>query len=530
MKKLFLNIYFYISFLIFITFSGCLDIPSELILPEWDVDLNVPLVNKSYELEEIIKSDEQEYISLNPSDDSLYYIQSQTERLSSDIKEFVKINTQASIQNEIIKVEDADKTVYLPFPEQALLEEAEFTEGYLIFVARNTSNDNIGLQITIPGITNPSGQVLSPVFNLSPYQTDSIRYNLSGYRYKEPANQLFLFKGQIWIKARTTTATNPADSVLFSAYSSNMNLKYAKGYIPKRSLGVQKDTFEIKVGSAKDFEGKVHLKEAKLNLKAKYFSPQSNPFEIAMDSIQLIAKKKDGSQKLLLVNNSPLFKINFYGGTFDTVFTEANTNITEFISFLPDEVIIQGVFVINPRDDKNTHIVTNQDSIIFETDFSSRSIFAISKSTIKDTFKIELTTEERDRIKDALDAKVTVELQNAIPMTAWVKADLYDSLYNFLFTVTKNSNNTDSVNVSGAFVGADGHVSSSNFSTTKIELSSSQIQLLSRAHHAIYSVTVETSNQNNQQPPPIIYLKGSDWMKVRAYGGVKYHLKPEDEK
>jgi len=509
--------------------SGCFDIPDEFILPQWDVDLNIPIVKKTFTLEEIIKSDEQKYIKLNPADDSLYYIQSETDTIETDIKEFVKISTLAKVENQVVKVEEQNKTMYLEFPDGARLDEAEFTAGILAFKVYNPTNSTISFEITIPGITRSSGQTFSVKQNIAPLQTFIDTTRLGGYKYKEPANQMFLFKGQIWIQAKAVT-TNPKDSVIVDAYSSDMDLKYATGYIPKRSLGIKTVTDTVNIGDAKDFEGKVRLKEARISLRAKYISPVSNPFEIAMKGIKIIAKKFNGTQKQLLINGQPTFDIEFMGGTFDTVFTEQNSNITEFFSFLPEEVVFEGEIIINPRDDKTQRTVTNEDLVIFENDFSTRSIFGILRSSISDSAKIDITADDRKSILDANSAFLNVEIKNGIPMTAWLKADLYDSTNQYLFTVTKNSNGTDSISVTGASTDANGKVSAAAITTVKMDLTREQIEKLSKADYVRYSVLVETSNPNSLSPPPYIVLRGSDWIEIQLTGGVNYRVKPEEEK
>jgi len=509
--------------------SGCLDIPEEFILPEWDVDLTIPMIKKSFKLEEIIKSEDQKYIKLNPADDSLYYIQSEKDTLGSDIKEFVKITTAASVVNQVVKVEYQNKTIYLEFPEGAKLDEAEFTKGTLAFAVKNMSVDNIDFQVSIPGITNPSGQQFSLKRTIGAFGTDSIIYDLAGYKYKEPSNQLFLFKGQIWIQAKAITQ-NPTDSVIVSAYSSDMNLKYAKGYIPRKSLGSKRTSFEIDLSDAKDFEGKVRLKEARINLLAKYVSPDLNPFEILIKDLQITAWKKSGVEKQLLINGQPNFNIDFSGGAFDTVFTEQNSNITEFMSFLPDSVIIEGEFIINPNDSKTSRTVTDEDSVIFETDFSTRSIFGIVRASLTDTTDIEIDKDDRDRIVDANSAFLKVEMKNGIAMSSWLKADLYDSSYNYLFTVTKNTNGTDSISIAGASIGPDGRVTAPTITTTEIELTGEEISKLARAYYVIYRVLVETTNPNGVSPPPFVMIRGSDMIEVRVHGGVNYRMKPEENK
>ena len=70
--------------------TGCFDLPNDVIMPQWDVDLNVPLLKKAYTLEDIIKSDKEPNISIDPID-SLYVIQSDNYLSTSGISEFLQV-------------------------------------------------------------------------------------------------------------------------------------------------------------------------------------------------------------------------------------------------------------------------------------------------------------------------------------------------------------------------------------------------------------------------------------------------------
>ncbi|MBZ0199212.1 MAG: hypothetical protein K8H86_05040, partial [Ignavibacteriaceae bacterium] len=137
------TIYYFVGILLLaVSFQqiGCLDLPSDIILPQWDVELNIPLIKKTYSLEEIIKSDRQNYINLDPQNDSIYYIQSEAYRISSGISQFITVTNQRASQNNVVNASTTDSTqIYLAFPEGAQLNEATFTQGYLAFSAKNQS-------------------------------------------------------------------------------------------------------------------------------------------------------------------------------------------------------------------------------------------------------------------------------------------------------------------------------------------------------------------------------------------------------
>jgi hypothetical protein len=51
---------------------GCVELPEEIIPPQWDVDLNLPIVNRSYSMSDIIDENRNIYSGVN---DSIYIIE-----------------------------------------------------------------------------------------------------------------------------------------------------------------------------------------------------------------------------------------------------------------------------------------------------------------------------------------------------------------------------------------------------------------------------------------------------------------------
>lgn len=64
--------------------------------------------------------------------------------------------------------------------------------------------------------------------------------------------------------------------------------------------------------------------------------------------------------------------------------------------------------------------------------------------------------DDRELIKDGSAADFVLELENAIPLGVWFKMDMMDEQNNFLFTLTKNNNGTDSIYFEPAEVDENG--------------------------------------------------------------------------
>src|ERR1035438_2333321 len=102
MQKLLLYIIGSISFLA-VLIQGCVSLPSDVIMPQWDTDLNLPITTKSYNLNDIIKS--QNYISIN-SQDSTYLISSDSLGQNIAISQFLQVNTESSTPSIPVRSEE----------------------------------------------------------------------------------------------------------------------------------------------------------------------------------------------------------------------------------------------------------------------------------------------------------------------------------------------------------------------------------------------------------------------------------------
>ena len=140
-----------------------------------------------------------------------------------------------------------------------------------------------------------------------------------------------------------------------------------------------------------------------------------------------------------------------------------------------------------------------------------------------------MSQDDRERIRDGVGADLNIYLENAIPIDAFVKATLTDENYSPLFTLTKNQNGVDSLQFLGSQVNnGTGKIVSPTVTLNTIKLDSAKIVQLSNARYVIISTTVNTKNATNENPnPPTVQFKSSDWLNIRCYGKVKYHVNQE---
>ena len=499
--------------------SGCLNLPTNPIMPQWNVDLNIPIVNRSYNLNDIVKK--QNYISVKDPNtaDNIFLIQSDNYSQSVGVSQFIKATGTETVHSTVTNSSGA-ATLYVQFPDNAVITNAVFSSGIFSYKFSNISNQNVIITLTIPGITK-SGAVFSEQVHLAPLAVDTNYFDFSGAAYNLPANQPSIFKNSLQVVI-TINAALPA-AVDMDLYTQDFFFSSATGLLQSKSLGTKSDAFGLNIKTAQDYRDKVTLKDANLSLDASYYSPANNPFPIEVQNLSIMGKRNDGSQFALTIPDSAKTFI-FTNGVKHFNFDASNSNITKFISFLPDSVIVTAEYIMNPNNTTGT--VTSQDSVKFAANFSTTSFMAISNASITDTSGIQnISDKDRTKIKAAQSAYLSVNIQNGIPLQASVIVNIADSAYKTLFTLKNNTDNTNTFSISPASVDANGNVLSQTSTSFTVQLDSTQTDELSHGYYAIYTISVETPNN----PTPVA-LRPSDLVKIQIYGGVKFQVNEDNLK
>lgn len=508
---------------VLINFVSCFELPDEIIAPQWQVDLNVPLINKVYKLSDILNDDP--HITIDTSGgNSIYILQSDTFKLSSGLAEFIEITTETSSQNNLMPASKEDSVIlYIEFPEGAALDSAVFDEGYLSISVFNPSMHHADLMLRIPGIITPSGVELVLNFGVDSFRTDSIRYNLQNHIYRFPSNQPLDKKNNLLIIGKTTSVI-PEETILISSYYiSNFYFKSVSGLLPSKALSTREESFSFQMDETEEYRNRATLREARLRLEATYYSPAANPVGVEIRRLNIIGMHKNGEEFYLQdASGSIHHTLKFNDTSTEKIYDEQNSNINDFINFFPDTIVLRAEYFMNP--DHLVGTATNEDSIKFETDFLTRSFLSLKSTNIQDITSFDIDKDNRDLIKDGSHADFVLELENAMPLGVWFKMDMMDEHNNFLFTLTKNNNGTDSIYFEPAEIDANGEVLTSTVNQPiRIILDSAQIKMLSRTHSANYSVTISTKNANDPDPPTVS-IRPSAWLKVRAFSSIKYNV------
>lgn len=505
---------------------GCFELPDQLILPEWDTDLNIPIANKRFTIDELIKKQGFIVTDRLTIEDSIYVMETEAYKLDSDISDFIQLIGFEPLNDIPIYTDLQTITIYLQFPAGAEIDSAGFLSGAFNFNIENPTNEEVILNLVIPGITGPANNPLLVEIITPPQGSASLNKDLQGHKYTIPENQPSEFRNSLMINASASNPSGSGEMVFLDFSTTDFMFSYVSGIMPATSLGTRDKTFGFATELA-DYRDKTILREATMVLDASLITRLIDPYPVNINNLNIIGLRNDGLQIMLKdsTGNTNMF-VQIENRTLQKIFNQLNSNITEFVSFLPDTILLRAEYIMNPDNQRGS--ATIEDSVSFKTTFTTKSFVALKKSTVVDSSDIELTQEQRDAISDGNSAAVVIELENAIPVSGWVKIDMVDADNNLLFTISRNSNGTDTLFFEGAPVNAEGEVIRS-FTNLPINvaLDSSQIEMLTRVKYAVYSASLQTSDAF-QDPPTIVALRPGAWLKIRTYGTIKYRIKPED--
>jgi len=503
-----------------IILAGCMDVPKDFIAPQWDTDLNIPLINKTYTLNDIIKP--QDHITVDTSGEDIYLLQSDKYYLNNNISEFVKIDEQ-SLSSLPTLTSDSDTSInYIPFPGGTEIENAEFDQGIIDFKVSNPTSADVVFSIILPGLKDINGNPVTFYRNVSPGETYSLAKDIRNCTYQIPPDQPLSLKNSL--RLVVSAQSSQLGNVVYSDVTmSGISFQYLKGRILSKSLGNQTSSYFFNVDEVEQYRDKTFLRDAKLNLNAYYVSMYNTPVDLEIKNLNIIAKRNDGSVFYLRDSvGNPNFNIRIVNGESQRVFTENNSNINDFVTYFPDSVILNSEYIVNPENNNGTY--SSLDSIKIETDFSTRSYLSIKKTTINEQSSLEISQSDRDEIENSQGADINFVIDNGIPLTAWLKIDVMDKDNNFLFTLTNNPEEGDSISFLGADVDQNGEVTTSYINPPKaINLDESEIKLLSKAYFINYSVSFRTKDAY-LNPPQIVAVRPSDWINLKAYGTIKYRV------
>lgn len=535
-----------------VTFAGgCFNLPTESVMPVWDVDLNIPVIDKTMKLSELLKPSENIAVS---GEDGLYLL------MINNIEKSVKIQGNLTIpfhwapDDTLAIAGPGSQTIkghliYNPDPDYHI-DTASFTAGAFNLKLKNSSPGRVHYKFTLPGFRSKSSgavltaegdieagmaaQVTLPLVNCLYAELPIVNGSTDLNSYQYQGSEGFLFVAEV-------RSESPFVFVKFKTEvnSDEIGLDHIAGRLKKTVIPHSDQSFETSLGNdVENFADNIDLKEVSLKLNLKTLGSMRN-IKIS-DRLAVTGYRKSSNGTLyspvqLKFNSLPYHDATIIAGRDNLIeFNTSNSNLAQFLLNFPAVVTVGSDVVLesNSSEPDETQSISNRDEITASMDISSPMKLSIKNAEFTDTLRIELTQDQRDDIRNGNEAALGVEIENHIALGAIARATFTDRNYRPLFSVKSRINGADAdyINIQPAFVDNDGNVAAPSVSNAMIVLTKDNIQAFDQAEYVIVKIALRSSGYNGGSDySQYVNVSAKDFMRYKIFGRLNYHVDTEGE-
>jgi hypothetical protein len=438
------------------------------------------------------------------------------------IEDFIEGKLDQSGTGVKLTVADGSGSAYILYQNGMALDSAYFLRGMLKLSVKNTSTETIDLALVLPAFVK-NGNPLTINGQLAANQEKNFETPLEGYKYNyKPQDTTSNF---LRINGTLSGSSVPVNIDISYAIENTM-FSYIAGILPTSTLNPLESTTGLPItDDVKDFRDKLKLYDAELKLKGDYFdkllpTDPNKPFKVRIDQLNIVGyRNKKTEQFSLKLNGRPdnnLGPLNMINGHLEEPFTSSNSNLSEFLSFLPDSIVVIAKPTLNP--DKERGAGTNRDSLQFGFELILKSVLSITDLIVTDTLELSMDKDARDNIKNFRAATIYLKIDNKIAFGGKIVMDYVDSNFVKLFSL-------DTINFEPANVDANGFPIMKHSEPT-IELDSMQVQQLAISENIIMTVVINTTDSHSGQK---VVFTSKDWLSIISFCKVKYHLNLDED-
>ncbi len=505
--------------------AGCMDFPNDITMPSWDTEFNLPLMNRTYELRELIKTDK--YISIDDKNGFIYVAHDENFGGKQGTENFIEGRIDQSGSDITIPVTNGQGTIGVPYKDGLVIDSAIFVRGTLTLTVKNTASTEATVKMELPAFIDAGGNKLSLQKTIAGNGTETVSQDLNGYFYDSRKQKFGADSLQI---DGTVLGSNFNGNLTINYSITKSMFSYFAGIVPPTTV----DPIESSVGlpvtdDVADLRDKMKLWEIQLKLVGKYIdkiaSIKSNdpnkPFDIEIETLNIKGVRNNKTEQFFLKLNGrsdnnlgPLTMRNKY---LEEIYTADNSNLSDFLAFIPDSIIVMAIPKVNP--DKRRGAATNRDTIQFGFDLTIKSIVTVKDLSLKDTVELEMDDDARDMLDNFKAATIYFKIDNKVAFGGKIVMHYVDANYNELFTL-------DTLTFEPAIVNADG-IPSVKHSEPIVELDSAQIQNFIKSYNIIAEVLINTTDSHIDQKA---VFSSKDWLKIISFCKVKYNVDLSDDK
>jgi hypothetical protein len=455
-----------------VIFSSCVDLPDDYLIPSWDFELNIPLKSDVYLVEDILTIDSN--ITIDSSAGVRAYLvtgDKYEEKFST--KEFIE--GQLDFDNGELytfPLATTDSSLIIDFRDGVEIDSANISAGTIIINMDNASDKLVTVTITIPDLVDYFDKVFEKVITIDPNEQNKQSFlSIENHIFTSPNSPIPT--GELKIDINLASESSQ-DEVSFDLRIAGSDFKYIKAKIPSRDIDPVNESVELPMtDDAREARDILSFKNATMTLSA-LLSPEDNredSFDARLYNISIIGIRNGLGQTIKVIDKTSGNQLTVKNGKLNKVYDNVNSNISEFLSFLPDEIKITADLQMNPS--QGLGVATNNDEINLAFEIKTSSDIKIDSSagfieeiwfneeytTYETREEVEYTGERdtRDLVGDnGTSLELFYEVDNTIPLDVDLVFDFLGASGEYLFSET--------VLVEGASPDKNNGLDKSNFS------------------------------------------------------------------
>ncbi len=543
MKKSIKQFLIIISLSIFVT--ACFDFPKDAIMPNWDVDVNVPLTGDKVTMMELLDPESSDFLGIYDSigvDDSLYFLFVDDIENTDAIAQSIVINpapfpSALNIEGEATTDTVSSAIVFNPDQDYHLIA-ASFSSGSFKITITNNESTSTYFKIIIPGFkkkTDGTQMIVTDNIPGNTFRTYTKEMSLYNYRelpvyfgfpLTEPYNYQNAQGFLVVLKAFSNNEINLSSTI----NNDPSTVERLEGKIKRLSLGKISQIIETGLTSdIEDFQSSITLRDATLKLTAQTIGEISN-VAVIFDDMQITGfeKNQDGNivdSTKLLFNGSDSYRDSMITGQpFFVEFNQDNTNVTDFLLNFPSSIRINNEFTVAPVAN-TTQIISSSDSIKITAQISAPLILAAKEASYDSEAEIDLSDDDKDALNDVRSAYVRAEIANRMPIGVSVRIAIVDRNENELFAL-QNTNGSELFEIAAGQVDSEtGAVTNSTHSDLVFSINENQINLLtSSGAKAKLAIFAKTSGGTSSTFGPFVRFRANDYLEYKISAGIVYNV------
>lgn len=380
------------------------------------------------------------------------------------------------------------------------------------------------ITITINNLKNSLGQTFTETRFISRKQTVNI---LNNYSLKDfslvslngsPTNSVSYKISFIVNSTNDVRTIRSTDAITGIIDIGELKLKEFSGQLQPKLVTSQRSSISFDL---KDLKTKLQFQQINFkNPLAQIRLKSTAQFEFKLDG--RIEGKNSLGQKSILGLNSKTLSNPIISPTDSVISINADSLSLFFKKFsrFPDSLIVYAGGTINPNY-KNV-VIKSTDQIVGRSIIELPMDLGIQNAELTDSVKVDLSNDDRDKLKDVNSFEAGIKLTNGLPVSITFTGKLYDDKNNFLTYFPPKYTDQDTVlTFNGASTDANGNVTVKNDQTVKVKAQKTEIDKITKATYMRVRLKINSSSPNNSP----VKFRTTDDVQIHAFGSTNYNVK-----